>query len=316
MGAPISLGAPRRARRRPPSYLALERRGTLARREAELWKLHDERACCPRRCDEKRKREEPRVCGNNDRTFKVASAGPHFGEERALVGSGGSGTIFFSNCSLLCCYCQNWEIAHRGDGETIDHAALAGVMLRLQDIGCHNINLVTPTHVVAHIVNALRIAIGGGLRLPLVYNTGGYDRPEVIRLLDGIVDIYMPDFKYQSGEVTHDLSLEARDYPEVAAAAIREMHRQVGSLTIDDHGVAHRGLLLRHLVLPENLSGTDGFVRWVARELGPDTYVNLMAQYRPAYRALDDERLNRRLSAAEWRRALTWADAAGLKNLD
>jgi putative pyruvate formate lyase activating enzyme len=316
LGVRVAFGGPKRGPKRTPSYLRLERDGVLAEREKELWKLHDQRACCPRRCDEKRKKEEPRVCGKKDKEVKVASAGPHSGEERPLVGSGGSGTIFFSNCSLLCCYCQNWEIAHRGDGDVASTDFLARTMLGLQKLGCHNINLVTPTHVIAPVVTALRLAAANGLRLPLVYNTGGYDRLEAIRLLDGVVDIYMPDFKYQDGDVAHELSLEARDYPTAAAAAIAEMHRQVGVLEVDEDGVAQRGVILRHLVLPNNLAGTDRFVKWVAKELGPDTYVNIMAQYRPEYRAKDDPNLNRRITSREWSQAMAWAEEAGLRNLD
>jgi putative pyruvate formate lyase activating enzyme len=175
---------------------------------------------------------------------------------------------------------------------------------------------VTPTHVVPHIVRALRIAISDGLRLPLVYNTGGYDKLETIKKLDGIVDIYMPDFKYQDGKLAHKYSAEASDYPEVAAAAIREMHRQVGVLKTDKRGVATRGVVLRHLVMPNNIAGTDRFVRWVAKELSPDTYVNLMAQYRPAHKAFDYPEIARRLNLKEWKQAVMWAREAGLNNLD
>jgi putative pyruvate formate lyase activating enzyme len=232
------------------------------------------------------------------------------------VGRGGSGTIFFSNCNLLCCFCQNWEINHRGDGDFSSHRSLARMMLRLQERGCHNINLVTPTHVVPHIVKALRLAIPMGLRLPLVYNTGGYDDLEVVERLDGIVDIYLPDFKYQSPEAASRYSSGAEDYPEVAAAVIAEMHRQVGRLQTDARGIAQRGLIIRHLVLPHNIAGTDGFVEWVARELSADTYVNIMAQYRPEHRAAEYPKLARRINSKEWRQALAWAEEAGLSNLD
>ncbi len=298
-----------------PAYLELERSGELKKRERALWKIFDERACCPRRCDKTRKKHEPPVCSYT-RNLKVASAQPHFGEERPLVGRNGSGTIFFSNCNLLCDYCLNWEINHRGDGEFISHRELAQIMLKLQKKGCHNINLVTPTHVVQHIVTALRIAIGKGLRLPLVYNTGGYDRLEVIRLLDGLVDIYMPDFKYQDSEMARLYSLGAADYPEAAARAIKEMHRQVGTLQVDENGIAKRGVILRHLVLPDNIAGTDRFVKWVAKELSPKTYVNIMAQYRPLFRAKQEPELNRRITLEEWHQAMKWAEEAGLVNLD
>lgn len=297
-----------------PGYLALERSGELAARAERLWGMLASCELCARRCGVNRLAGETGVCSSTAR-LKVHGAAPHFGEEPPLVGRRGSGTIFFSNCNLLCCYCQNWEINHRGDGSFLAVETLAEMMLELQQRGCHNINVVTPTHVVPHIVRAVRHAIPRGLRLPLVYNTGGYDNPEVIALLAGIVDIYLPDFKYQDGEVAARHSAGARDYPEVAAAVIREMHRQVGVLEVDERGVARRGLLIRHLVLPHNLAGTDRFVRWVAAELGPQTAVNIMSQYRPEYRAGEIPELSRRLTPEEWRQALTWAREAGLTNL-
>ena len=231
------------------------------------------------------------------------------------MGHGGSGTVFFSNCNLLCCYCQNWEINHRGDGQYLSHRDLAEMMLGLQRRGCHNINVVTPSHVVPHIVKGVRAAIPMGLRLPLVFNTGSYDSLEVIKLLDGIVDIYLPDFKYQDGELAATYSSGASDYPEVAAAVIREMHRQVGELATDSRGFATRGLIIRHLVLPHNIAGTDRFARWVAEELSPNTYVNLMAQYRPEHEAFDHPQIARRLTAEEWRQAVAWTEEAGLQNV-
>lgn len=297
-----------------PAYLALERSGELAERGERLWEILKNCELCPRRCGANRLAGERGVCSSTAQ-LKVYSAGPHFGEEPPLVGRFGSGTIFFSNCNLLCCYCQNWEINHRGDGAATSLEELADIMLGLQRRGCHNINLVTPTHVVPHIVQALQLAVARGLRLPLVYNTGGYDNPAVLELLAGVVDIYLPDFKYQDGETAARLSAGARDYPEVAARVIREMHRQVGDLVVDEGGVARRGLLIRHLVLPHNLAGTDGFVRWVARELGPRTAVNIMSQYRPEHRAREIPGLSRRLTVEEWRQALAWASAAGLSNL-
>jgi putative pyruvate formate lyase activating enzyme len=310
-------GPPRKkpARRFEAAYLKLERSGELKRREAALWTILASCRCCPRRCGANRIKGETGVCSSTAR-LKVDSAGPHFGEEKPLVGSGGSGTVFFSNCNLLCCFCQNWEINHRGDGRHINHAQLAEMMLGLQRRGCHNINLVTPTHVVPHIVKALRIGIKRGLRLPLVYNTGGYDSPEVIKLLDGVVDIYLPDFKYQDGKLAAKYSHGAKDYPQVAAKVIKEMHRQVGDLRTDGDGVAQRGLMIRHLVLPHNIAGTDRFVRWVARELTKTTYVNIMAQYRPEHRARDYPELSRRITQKEWRQALAWAKGAGLVRLD
>ena len=298
-----------------PAYLKLEREGKLAQREKELWESYEKCQLCPRKCEVNRLAGENKICKATDK-LRVNSAQAHLGEEKPLVGSRGSGTIFFSYCNLRCCFCQNWEIAHRGDGADIGHRELAKAMLALQRRGCHNINLVTPTHMVPHIVRALRFAMADGLRLPLVYNTGGYDKLDTIRKLDGIVDIYMPDFKFQDGKLSHKYCSDAGDYPEVAAAAIKEMHRQVGVLQRDERGVATRGLIIRHLVMPHNLAGTDRFVQWVARELTRDTYVNIMSQYRPEHRASEYPEMARRLTSAEWNQALGWAREAGLENLD
>ena len=298
-----------------PAYLRLARQGRLKQIDKELWEILGQCRLCPRACGADRRRGRTGVCLSTAR-LKVASFGPHFGEERPLVGRGGSGTIFFSNCNLLCCFCQNWEINHRGDGRFVTELDLAEIMLGLQERGCHNINLVTPTHVVPHILRALRAAVDRGLRLPLVYNTGGYDSLDVVRALDGVVDIYLPDFKYQDGVLAAKYSNGAADYPEVAASVIREMHRQVGKLVVDGRGVATRGLIIRHLVMPHNIAGTDRFVRWVARELTPDTYVNIMPQYRPEHRAREFPELARRILPGEWEQALAWARDAGLTNLD
>jgi putative pyruvate formate lyase activating enzyme len=298
-----------------PGYLRLEAQAELERRERELWGRLAACDCCPRGCGVDRLGGETGFCSSTARP-KVYGASPHYGEERPLVGRHGSGTVFFSHCNLLCCFCQNWEINHRGDGDFVAHKSLARMMMSLQERGCHNINLVTPTHVVPHIVKALRLAIPMGLRVPLVYNTSGYDALEVIELLDGIVDIYLPDFKYQDSEQAGHYSSGASDYPQVAAAVIKEMHRQVGKLAVDESGIARRGLMIRHLVMPYNIAGTDRFVRWVAEALSPDTYVNIMAQYRPEHRALEYPKIARRINAEEWRQALSWAEQAGLTNLD
>jgi putative pyruvate formate lyase activating enzyme len=294
-----------------PAYLELERNGELAKREQTLWKMLESCEICARGCGANRAAGEIGICSTTSK-IKVHSAGPHYGEERELVGRGGSGTIFFSNCNLLCCFCQNWEINHRGDGERTTLEELAAMMLALERRGCHNINLVTPSHVIPQIVSAVRIASSKGLRLPLVFNTGGYDNVEVIKLLDGIVDIYLPDFKYQDGELAAKYSSDASDYPEVAAAVIKEMHRQVGSVDTDEHGIATRGLIIRHLVMPHNIGGTDRLVKWIASELGANTYLNLMAQYRPEYRAFDYPKISRRLTRDEWNQAKSWAREAGL----
>lgn len=297
-----------------PAYLKAERDGTLKTVEEELWQLFKSCQCCPRSCRANRLKGETGFCRSTAR-LKVHSYGPHFGEEKPLVGKGGSGTIFFSHCNLQCCFCQNWQINHRGDGDFISHENLAEMMLHLQRRGCHNINLVTPTHVAPHIVKALRIAIARGLKVPLVYNTGGYDSLHVVRKLDGIVDIYLPDFKYQDNKMAARYSSNASDYPEVAAEVIKEMHRQVGLLKCDEKGIAQRGLIIRHLVMPNNVAGTDRFVRWVARELPANTYVNLMAQYHPEYKAREHSEIARRITTQEWRQALAWAEEAGLTNL-
>ncbi len=310
-------GAPSRWRESScePAYARLEREGELARREEALWDLYASCRLCPRRCGVNRLEGKTGVCRATSEP-KVASAFPHFGEEAPLVGRGGSGTVFFSSCNLLCVFCQNWEINHRGDGRPVGAEALAETMLGLERGGCHNVNLVTPTHVVPAVVRAVRLAARKGLRLPLVFNTGGYDSLEVVRLLDGVVDIYLPDFKYTDPEKAAVYSFEARDYPEVAAEVIREMYRQVGDLEVDERGVARRGLIVRHLVMPGNVAGTDRFVRWVASELSVDTVVNLMAQYRPEHRAREYPAISRRLTAEEWGQAVEWARAAGLKRIE
>lgn len=298
-----------------PAYLALERTGELARRASELYSLYRSCRLCPRQCGVDRTKGEKGVCSSTSRA-KVYSAHAHFGEERPLVGRGGSGTIFFSNCNLLCIFCQNWEINHRGDGTYVSDEEIGRLMTGLQAAGCHNINLVTPTHILPNIIAGLRAAIRRGLRLPLVYNCGGYEPVEIVKLLDGVVDIYLPDFKYAAGGMAEKYSSGARDYPERAAAAIEEMHRQVGDLVVDEEGVALRGLMIRHLVLPGNIAGTDQFVQFVARRLDRSTYVNIMAQYRPEHKAPGIPELSRRITGAEYRQAIRWAREAGLTRLD
>jgi putative pyruvate formate lyase activating enzyme len=245
----------------------------------------------------------------------VSSYSPHFGEEDPLVGFKGSGTIFFTHCNLLCLFCQNYEISHLGEGREVAADRLAKMMLDLQEMGCHNINFVSPTHVVAQILEALPLAIAAGLRVPLVYNTGGYDAVETLKLLDGIFDIYMPDLKFMDGEVAEKFC-RAKEYPEKAKAAIREMHRQVGDLTLDPRGIAERGLLVRHLVLPGGLAGTKQVMRFLAREVSPNTYVNIMAQFRPCGEAVEHPPLNRRITSAEYEEALRMAHEEGIRRLD
>jgi putative pyruvate formate lyase activating enzyme len=287
----------------------------ISHRATKLTKIYSECRLCPRQCGVNRTKGQKGVCGATA-TARVASYHPHFGEERPLVGRGGSGTIFFSNCNLLCEFCQNWQINHRGDGQNVNNRQLAAMMIDLQRQGCHNINLVTPTHMVPNIVEAVRIAMSHGLRLPLVYNCGGYEPLSVLQLLDGIIDIYLPDFKFTDGAAAARIARGVKDYPEVCAAAISEMHRQVGKLVVDENRVALRGLMIRHLVLPNNLAGTDRLVTWVAEHIGKDTFVNIMAQYRPLHRARQFPEINRKLTRGEFSQAATWARQAGLTNLD
>jgi len=246
----------------------------------------------------------------------VFSAHPHFGEEIALVGDGGSGTIFFSNCNLRRVFCQNWPIAHESRREAVDDNTLAAMMLRLQDIGRHNINLVTPTHVMPNILKATRVALHRRLQIPLVYNTSSYERGEILKLLDGIVDIYLPDMKYMASDEAATYSAGAADYPEVTQEAVLEMHRQVGLLTTDPQGIALRGLMIRHLVMPNKVAGTEQFVRWVADNLPKGTYVNIMPQYHVDYKAFDYPKIARAITAEEFLEAMQWAETAALTNLD
>jgi putative pyruvate formate lyase activating enzyme len=296
-----------------PAYILLGGEA-LARRAREAELLLKECSLCPRGCGVDRTSGERGFCETGNMPF-VSSWGPHFGEERPLVGRRGSGTIFFSGCNLGCIFCQNWSISHGRQGEELSIEALSGLMLGLQDMGCHNINFVTPTHQMPMILRALVIAAGRGLSLPLVYNTGGYDSLHAVKLLDGIVDIYMPDFKYWDPRVAGELS-DAEDYPGAAREAIREMHRQVGDLVMDGTGVARRGLLLRHLVLPGGLAGTRGVVGFIAGEISKNTYINIMDQYHPCYRAFGHPPLDRRITPEEFSEALGLAREAGLRRID
>lgn len=245
----------------------------------------------------------------------VSSYGPHFGEEAPLVGKYGSGTIFFTYCNLRCVFCQNYTISQLGEGDKTEREELARMMLSLQARGCHNINLVSPTHVVPFILDALELATSMGLHLPLVYNSGGYDSVETLELLDGIVDIYMPDMKYSDRKTAEQLS-GVKDYPSINKAAIREMHRQVGDLQIDEQGIAQRGLLVRHLVLPNRLAGTKEVVHFLAREVSTNTYLNVMSQYHPHHKAFDTPPLSRPLLRKEFDEAIDLAHQQDLKRLD
>jgi putative pyruvate formate lyase activating enzyme len=260
-----------------PSYLALEVE-ELERRAAGAYELLGERCVvCPRHCKVDRRADVKGLCAIG-RHAVVASYFPHFGEEDCLRGRRGSGTIFFSGCNLRCVFCQNHDISWEVRGEQVDPVRLAEMMLELQAIGCHNVNWVTPEHVVPQILEALPHAIGGGLRLPIVYNTSSYDSLDSLRMMEGVVDVYMPDFKLWEGETARRY-LKRADYPEVARTTIREMHRQVGDLVVDERGLARRGVILRHLIMPGRLEETEAILSWVAEELGTGCYVNLMAQY-------------------------------------
>jgi putative pyruvate formate lyase activating enzyme len=298
-----------------PAYKKLEKEGKLTQRVKQAYALFEHCELCPRRCGVNRKKGEKGFCRAPLKAV-VFSAHPHFGEEMVLVGLHGSGTIFFSNCNLRCIFCQNWPISHEGKGEEVEDAEVADLMLHLQKLGCHNINLVTPTHVMPNILNATQIALKKGLRIPLVYNTSGYERLEILKILDGIVDIYMPDMKYMDPEKAAKYSAGASDYPEVTRKAILEMHRQVGVLQIDSRGIALRGLMIRHLVMPNRVAGTEKFVRWVAEALPKSTYVNIMAQYRVEYKAYEHLEISRGITVEEFMEAMEWAKKVGLTHLD
>ena len=298
-----------------PSYLKLAESGELAARAADAWRHLQDCDLCARYCRINRLQTiKGAVCRTGERAV-VHSHGPHHGEEDPLRGWNGSGTIFFSWCNLRCVYCQNWDISQKGVGREIEPEGLARMMLDLQAMGCHNINFVTPSHVVAQIIAAVEIAVNGGLELPLVYNTSGYDSLEALRLLDGIIDIYMPDMKYGDSRKAHQFS-HVRNYVEVNRSAIKEMHRQVGDLILDKNGIALRGLLVRHLVLPDNISGTDMVLAFLAEEISSETYLNLMDQYRPCYRADENAPLDRPIMSREFSRAIAWAEKLGLHRLD
>ncbi len=296
-----------------PSYLNLVETGEIKKRKEELYKLLESCELCPNRCKVNRLAGEKGLCQVSNKPM-ISSYGPHFGEESPLVGIGGSGTIFFTYCNMKCVFCQNWEISHEGDGEEITCEDLAKIMIILQTWGCHNINLVTPTHQIPFIVEAIEIAAKKGLNLPIVYNCGGYESLEVLKLLEGIVDIYMPDIKYMNDEVALKLS-KVKNYSRVVKEAVKEMHRQVGDLVIEE-GIAKRGLLVRHLVLPGDLSQTEEVIKFIAEEISKNTYFNLMDQYRPCGDAWKYPPLDRMITEEEWEKALSLAEKYGLRRLD
>ncbi|WP_244154334.1 radical SAM protein [Desulfospira joergensenii] len=293
-----------------PIYLQTRQQGLLKIKIAQARDLMESCRLCPRACRITRSRDQRGYCRATNH-LEISSFSPHFGEEPPLSGSGGSGTVFFTHCSLGCIFCQNFDISLEGRGEEAEPGQLASVMLYLQKAGCHNINLVSPGHYLPFILEGLDIAAENGLDLPLVYNSSGYESLEALKILDGIVDIYMPDFKFWDGTIAKQ-ACNAPDYPQVARKALKEMHDQVGDLILDGGGIARSGLLVRHLVLPENLAGTDRILNFLANEISPRTRVNVMSQYRPMYRARNIPELSRSLTVKEYRQALKIAEELGL----
>jgi putative pyruvate formate lyase activating enzyme len=298
-----------------PAYLKLYETGLFKPRieaaQAELTCCQ----LCPRKCGADRTNSESLGICKTGLLARVSSYHQHFGEEAPLVGRKGSGTVFFTYCNLLCNFCQNFDISHEGVGEEVAHSQLAAMMIALQKAGCHNINFVTPSHVIPQILAALEIAIEAGLSIPLVYNTSAYDRVETLQLLEDVFDIFMPDFKFWDVKVA-ETTCRAIDYRQVAKKAIREMHRQVGDLLLDEDGIAQRGLLIRHLVLPNGLAGTREIMRFIGQYISPNSYVNVMSQYRPCGRAHEISGLSRALSDDEYRQAVKEAEQEGITRLD
>jgi putative pyruvate formate lyase activating enzyme len=298
-----------------PAYLRLHRSGELKKRGQELWNIMESCRLCPRTCGVNKLEGNEGFCRASSQ-LEISSYRPHFGEERPLVGRGGSGAIFLTNCGLRCVFCINWEISQAGQGDPRSVEDMADMMLHLQKIGCHNINVVTPTHYSPHIVLALDIAASKGLRLPLVYNTCGWERLEILKKLDGIVDIYLPDFKYSDGKMAAKYSSAAETYPEITKAALLEMHRQVGVAKPARDGLMYRGLMIRHLVMPNGVSGAKQVIEWIAQNLPKDTYLNIMSQYTPMHKAFQYPQISRRITRREYEDAVNWARNAGLTNLD
>ncbi len=295
-----------------PSYLTLYKDGRLAERADKAFSLLESCSLCPRRCGVNRLKDEEGFC-RTGRLAKVYSYMPHFGEEPPISGHCGSGTIFFSGCNMACVYCQNYKFSQLNEGREVESSELAHFMLELQELGCHNINLVTPTHVLPQILKALSLAIPTGLRLPLVYNTGGYELPEVIRLLEGIVDIFLPDMRYAEDRLSMKYS-NAPDYPEYNQATVKQMHQQVGTAQIDEQGLIGKGLIIRHLVLPDNIAGTSKIMRFIAQEISSQTYISLMSQYLPCHKAGEYPELSRRISQQEYTQAKEIMLESGLSN--
>lgn len=288
-----------------PSYISLFEKGELHKRIEILNEFLKECRLCPRECQANRLDGELGYCEAGSELM-VSSAFPHFGEEPPLVGFHGSGTIFLTYCNLRCIFCQNYDISHLGRGDRISPSGIARAMIRLQETGCHNINFVTPTHFAPQIVASLPEAIKMGLHVPIVYNCSGYESLEVVRLLDGVIDIYMPDAKYMDEKYSKRFS-NASDYPEVLRKVLKEMHRQVGDLAINSKGIAERGLLIRHLVMPGGVASSEAVLRFIAEEISVHSYVNIMDQYRPEYRAHEYPEINRRIAHKEYLEAIQMA---------
>ncbi len=297
-----------------PSYIETYEKGRLREKIDKAYKILKSCVLCPRQCRVDRLSGEEGVC-KTGRKAMVSSYNAHYGEESPLVGQNGSGTIFFTYCNLMCVFCQNYDISHEGYGQEVADNQLAYMMLELQKSGCHNINFVTPSHVVPQILSALELAIQDGLNVPLVYNSGGYDEVHTLKILDGVFDIYMPDFKFWDSNIAQKMC-DAPNYPEKARLALKEMHRQVGDLVVDSSGIAQKGLIIRHLVMPNGLAGTREVCRFIAKELSPNSYVNIMAQYRPCGKASTIKEISRSLKGNEFRDALEMAREEGITRLD
>jgi len=295
-----------------PRYLQAYKSGKLEEIIEELEKLLEACSLCPRKCGVNRLKDEKGFCRTGLKP-KVCSYLPHYGEEPPISGKNGSGTIFFSYCNMACVYCQNYEFSQLGQGRELEFDELAQIMLKLQAMGCHNINLVTPTHVLPPILRALKIAIEKGLKIPLVYNTGGYELKEVIKLLEDIVDIYLPDMRYADNEMAIKYS-SAPNYPKYNQEAVKQMHRQVGLAQINKKGIIEKGLIIRHLVLPNDISGTEKVMQFIAQELSPDTYISLMSQYTPYYKANQFKEISRRITYEEYQKAQKIMEKYGLYN--
>lgn len=297
-----------------PAYIHAYETGSLKKKAEKAYQALKNCTLCPRECGVDRTAGETGICQTGEKAV-VCSFHAHFGEESPLVGTNGSGTIFFTYCNLMCNFCQNYEISHGGDGEAVVPEQITRMMLILQEQGCHNINFVSPSHVVPQILAAVSLAVEEGLSVPLVYNTGSYDKVETLKLLEGVVDIYMPDFKFQDPEIAES-TCNAKDYSEHARKAILEMHRQVGDLVTNESGVAERGLIIRHLVLPDNLAGTTEAMMFISQHVSKNSYVNIMPQYRPCGLAHETKGMNRGITGEEFETALRDAEDAGIHRLD